>query len=135
MSTEISISLSLAEFKCDPDEISTLLGIVPTETWRVDELINPRGTLRYQYNGWALKSQLDTSAGLEEHMESLLKQLEPQWEIFTELGNCYDIEFSCVIYMEFGDQVPAIHFNKDILQKVANLNAEIDVDLYVLPAE
>ncbi len=52
-----------------------------------------------------------------------------RWAIVIYL---YDAEISCVVYVDVGDSVPAIHFDRDIIQKIAELNAEIDVDLYYI---
>ncbi|EAZ90382.1 DUF4279 domain-containing protein, partial [Crocosphaera chwakensis] len=65
------------------------------------------------------------------YIKSLFKQLQPVWNIVQEIGHNYDIEISCVIYTD--GEVPSIHFDQEIINKSHQINAEIDVDLYILP--
>ena len=131
MESEISASFTLTgEF--DPEEITTKVGIIPSETWKIGELIHPKGTIRHNKNGWSLKSKLET-AELEDHVRYVLEQLQPGWEPLAQLCTQHDAEIDCVIYVN--GQVPAIHFDKRIIDRVDKLNAEIDVDLYILSVE
>ncbi|MBC6481736.1 MAG: DUF4279 domain-containing protein [Hormoscilla sp. GM7CHS1pb] len=132
MESEILASFTLTgEF--DPEEITNKVGIIPSETWRMGELIHPKGTIRHQQNGWSLKSKLEKSAELEDHVKYVLEQLQPGWIPLAELCTQHDAEIDCVIYVN--GQVTAIHFDKRIIDLVNKLNAEIDVDLYVISGE
>lgn len=106
--------------------------------WKQDKLLTPgevgklqRGGIRKKHNGWRLNSKLEKSAELEYHIKSVLEQLQVGWLPLVELCSQYYAEIAGVIYYWNGS-VPAIHFDKNIMQQVAELNAEIDVDLYVL---
>ncbi|MGA9380240.1 MAG: DUF4279 domain-containing protein [Phormidium sp.] len=131
MESEIYAYFALTKFDFEPEEITAKLGIIPDETWRVGDLITPRGTIRKKHNGWRLNSKLEKSAELEDHVKSVLEQLQVGWLPLVELCSQYYAEIAGVIYYWSGS-VPAIHFDKHIMQQVAELNAEIDVDLYLL---
>ncbi len=134
MESEIYAYFMLTGMEFDPDEVTTKVSINPTETWRKGDLINLRGTRRHQENGWSVYSKIEKSADLEEHINSVLEQLHAGWIPLLELCKCYAAEIACVIYYRRGS-VPAIHFDPDIIAQAAKLNAEIDVDFYVLPEE
>ncbi|CCQ70045.1 hypothetical protein CWATWH0402_2107 [Crocosphaera watsonii WH 0402] len=51
--------------------------------------------------------------------------------MLQEISNNYDLEISCVVYTD--GEVPSIHLDQEIINKSQQINAEIDVDLYVLP--
>lgn len=127
MEFKISVSFVLAGLDLDPEEITVLVGIIPTTTWRIGDLIDPRASVRRKSNGWSLKSQLDKSAELDEHIKSVFEQLQPGWRSLVETCAQYDALIDCAIYVY--EQVPAVHFDKDIIQKSAELNAAIDVDI------
>ena len=131
MQSEISASFTLTGLDFEPEEITAKVGIIPSEIWRVGDLISQRATIRHKHNGWSVNSKLEKSADLEDHVQSVLEQLQPGWLSLVELCKRYYAEIECVIYI-VGDDRPAIHFDKHIMQQVAELNAEIDVDLYVL---
>lgn len=134
MESEIYAYFMLTGMEFDPDEVTTKVSINPTETWRKGDLINTRGTRRHKENGWSVYSKIEKSADLEEHINSVLEQLQAGWIPLLELCKCYAAEIACVIYYRRGS-VPAIHFDPDIVAQAAKLNAEIDVDFYVLPEE
>ncbi len=130
MELKISAALTLTGFDCDPEEITKILGILPTKTWIVGDLIG-RTILHRKENAWVLKSQLQKNADLESHIKDVLARLQPSWQKVVELCSKYDSEISCVIY-SVESQGEAIHFDKEILKSVFELNAEIDVDYYCL---
>lgn len=134
MESEIYAYFQLIGMEFDPDEITTKVGIKPTEIWRIGDLITSRGTRRHKQNGWSVYSQVQKSIYLEDYIKSVLEQLQPGWLPLVELCKRYDAEISCVIYYRSGS-VPAIHFDKYLVEMAHQLNAEIDVDFYVLPEE
>jgi len=132
MKSKIYAYFSLRGLDFDPEEITTKVGLIPTKTWKAGDLINPKATVCRKENGWSLKSELDESIDLEDHVRYLLQKLEPGWLPLIEICKKYYAEINCVVYAA-GNERPAIHFNKDIVDKAAKLNAEIDIDLYFLP--
>ncbi len=132
---EISVAFTLTDFDCDPEEITARVGITPTKTWRVGDFINKKKTMKYEYNGWKLHSKIEKNADLESHIISVLEQLKSGWESLVKISQSYYTEISCAIYIYSDTERPAIHFSKQIIQKIAELNAEIDVDIYILTDE
>ncbi|MBE9012942.1 DUF4279 domain-containing protein [Pseudanabaenaceae cyanobacterium LEGE 13415] len=133
MNAEMYAEFSLTGIDLNPEDVTSKVGIQPTKTWLKDELISSKAQIRYQQSGWKLRSYSTTSDDLSEHFHIVLEQLKQGWQPLVELCSIYDAEFCGVIYTS-GDR-PAIHFDKEILKAVLQLNAEIDVDLYVLPLE
>ncbi|MFE1746281.1 DUF4279 domain-containing protein [Coleofasciculus sp. H7-2] len=133
MEYEISAAFTLTGFDFNPEEITAKVGIIPTKIWKVGDLIHPKAGIRRKRNGWSLESKLEKSAELEDHIKSVLEQIQPGWLPMVEISSRYEAEIDCVVYVR--GQVPAIHFDKDIVEQAAKLNAEIDVDLYVLPVD
>lgn len=134
MESEIYAYFSLIGIDFDPDEITAKVGIKPTKTWRVGDLVTPRAIIRKKHNGWRVDSQVEDSIHLEDYIKSVLEQLQPGWLPLVELCKRYDSEIACVIYYRSGS-VPSIHFDKHLVDMAHQLNAEIDVDFYVLPEE
>ncbi len=131
MPFEISASLTITGLDFDPQDITDKLGIIPTKTWKIGDLIHPKGTIKRKHNGWVLKSNLSKDNDLEAHIKSLLEQLQPVWDRVQEISHKYDTEISCVIYTD--GEVPSIHLDQEIINKSHQINAEIDIDLYILP--
>lgn len=131
MKTETIVYFLLTDFQEDPEEISLLLSISPSKTWKVGDLRIPKSILCHESNGWRLNSNMSDSEELEKHVRGLLEQLKPCWKKLIELTtNCY-AQLSCVIYI-YDFVRPAIHFDLDIIQKLTEIHTAIDVDLYIL---
>src|SRR5947207_9065115 len=133
VSTRISAALTLTGSGYDPDEITQQVGVTPTDTWRLGERIQ-NTALRHKHDGWSFSTGLQESFDLSQQVRTLLDQLQPY---FAALTNCcrrwsLEAEIECVIYAE--GQIPAIHFDPDDVKRIAELGAEIDVDLYVFGA-
>jgi hypothetical protein len=60
MKSEILVSFLLTDFEIASEEVTCLLGIIPSKTWKLGDVINPRSTLLRKTNGWQLKSSLDS---------------------------------------------------------------------------
>ena len=132
MWSELSVQFTLRGVDLDPVEITNSLGLEPTKTWRAGERVSAIVVPRfYTDSAWRLHSGLPDTINLEEQIKSLLDRLEPVWPIAVELGNRHYAEFSCVVYSYGGDR-PAISFDNEVIRRVAELNAAIDVDRYIL---
>lgn len=129
---EIYVAFTLTDFDCGPEEITARVGITPAETWKMGEFINKKKTMRYEYNGWQVHSKPEKTEELENHLISVLEQLKIGWKFLVEISRLYYAEISCAIYIYSDTERPTIHFSKQVIQKIAELNADIDVDIYIL---
>ena len=124
---EVRVCLTLTSKKYSPEEVTLATGLQPTKTWRMEDWIV--GTARsYDWNGWSLASGLDMASELEDHLSALLTRLEPAMSALKELSCRWDLEVSCVIYAKVF--VQPCHFDRETIQKLASLGAQIDVDFY-----
>jgi len=130
MKTEIKINLVFFDFSMSPDDLSQKLGINATSTWRKgDQGITV--PIRKKTNGWELSSGLDKSTDFEKHIDALLAKIRPHKQQFIEMGKVLSPVLSFVVYSYDGAR-PSMGFSKEAIQELAELNAEIDIDLYVL---
>ncbi len=138
MRSEISVYLAFAGFDFDPEEITRLTGITPTRTRRAGDPVSwasslseeNRQRIRVKANRWIVNSGLDSNVDLPTQVKALLRRLEPAWERLIELGQQYEPVMECIVRSYGGDR-PEIFFDKEVIRKLIQLNAEIDVDLYV----
>lgn len=128
MDFKISAYFRLSGQNLEPEDITALVGVIPTNSWRTGDLIDPRLKKRRKYNAWIVESQLDKSAELDEHIKAVFEKLQPGWESLVKISPQFDTFICGVIYAY--SYIPAINFDKYIIQKAGELNAGIDVDLY-----
>ena len=125
MQSKVRVRFSFYGFDCDPEEITLAVGIEPSEITRI-------GETRFKGNAWTVESGISEEVDLPTQVRSLLHRLDSSWPSLVQLGQRYDAVITCVVESYGGDQ-PAIYFEKDIVKRVAELNAHLDVDLYILP--
>ena len=132
MHSEVHAAYTLTGMEFDPDVITRKLQIAPTKTWRLGDPIQET-ILRHKHDGWSISSDLSDTDDLEDHMRALLKLIYPRRKQLEQLRRQYKLEaeFACAIYTYDGSR-PAIHFDSEIVRQVAELGAEIDIDLFIL---
>jgi hypothetical protein len=121
----------LAGFTRDPTEITAIAGIEASKTWRAGDPIE-RSVRKYDGNGWRVSALVPVTV-VEEGVAELLDRLRPHWAKLCELSVESRVELGVVIYAD--SEMPSIHFRSDQIQRLAELSAKIDVDVYCLPSE
>jgi hypothetical protein len=130
MKTEIKASLGFTDFPMSPQDLTKELGIEPTNSWRTGE-IGTMSKLPMKNNGWELGSGLELSRDFESHLKALLDKIRPYKENFIDAGKKYPAILSCIVYI-YGQDRPFVGFESTSVKELAELNATIDIDLYIL---
>jgi len=109
------------------EEISSSLGMRPTESWRKGD--------PGQYNpsrpdsGWCLYSPLPRSnLRIDEHVEALLPLLEAQTSVVRALSERFTTYLVCVGH--FSESSPGFFLSKEVIERLGNLGLSLDCDLY-----
>jgi len=131
MYSEIRVGWLYRGADLNPDEITAILGVKPTRTWRKGDR---RGRATLPIGGWQLGSGLAVDQQLDEHIRALVALLRPIEENAAALAGRYDCMLACSV-RSFGGDRPAIHFDADVVDFVAKCGGSIDVDLYVFSEE
>lgn len=116
----------------DPDEVTRILGVSPTQALRRDQLVPTPTSVRRQETGvWLLKSEGKVaSTSLERHLLYLLDLLEPRGAALERLRNMADVtaDFFCFWLSATGHGGPI--FSADVMRRVAATGAELGIDFY-----
>jgi len=126
----------LVSGKFDPLDLTTFLGIEPTEFWRSDDVLTiGKGSAKWRFDGWALTSPADSDMDWPKKLTYLLRRLEPVKKKLLEYTKNHrlEIEVQCVAYTD--DRVPVSWFSKSLLKQIVTFEASLDLDLYVLGQE
>jgi hypothetical protein len=127
---EIKVSLKIHDFFCDASEITSILGISPTETWKKGEPTTQRGIVKYKSNGWVYRIIRNDVVLAGEVIDELINIFKDKLSNFEKLPQeCY-IEFSIVGFLDKG--MPSFFFGKQNIGFLHAIGAEIDFDLYGL---
>jgi len=129
-------AVTLTTMQIDPAEVTAMLGITPSQVWYAGQLIHLAASLRYKHNGWSLahraKHKENESIEIGVQTRELLEKLFMHEEELLTLRTHCQFEIACVLYCPLDESVPAVHFDAGTLQKLSILQAEIDIDIYVV---
>lgn len=113
----------------DPEEITTALGLQPSEAWRKGDR-NERTHYERKFSRWSLDSRLNRSASLEDHVRDVLSQSLGFAERIRQLAQDYTVYVQLVGW--FHNDYPGFGLDKQTISGLDQLNLGIDCDFYYL---
>jgi hypothetical protein len=128
MTDEIIVRLKVTSASRTPEQISDATGILCDHSWRIGEK-REKTILVEKTNGWVLNSKMPKNAPLEVQIEELLERLIVHADRIRVLSEHETVELSCVVY---ASAPPSLNFNKSVIQRVCQLGASLDIDLYLI---
>ena len=110
------------------ETITEQLGLEPTEAWNVGD-INPRTGPARKFMSWRLKSGLDDTRSVDEHIKSLLLAIGHKTAEIRRLWVDYDLQLQCVGFYP-PSSGSGMHFDREVVRQAAQLGLAIDCDHY-----
>jgi len=131
MENEIHVDFCIFNFTETIDEVTTIMGCSPSKAWLKGDNINSK-LPKYvtTHNRWVLSSRLELNSCFEDHLESLLTQLENQKDNVKRVLEIYDSGIYVAIY--FHEINPGFKVSNELARRVSQLGLSIDFDLYCL---
>ena len=129
---EISARLVITGFACDPHHITKLLGIQPDAMWRIGDALSFTSERKRTDNGWAIESKISNTVDLDAHIAAILEVIGNAKSNFKNLPQDSTVYLSCGITVNRGPGGPSIVFSPQMVASLAELGAEIGIDIYCL---
>ncbi len=122
------VRLKITSKILSPEEINTSLNIQCDKSWKVGDK-RGKSNIIERNNGWILNSGMDEKLDLELHISALLDRLSNSKEKIKSITKHCTVDFSCALYSK---ELPALYFDKRIINSISELNANFDIDLYLV---
>ena len=122
------------EFEAAPKAVLTKLGIKSyEEIWEKGTPKVAGRSVKHKNSGFAIgvDSKAKTFDG---RVLSVLQKLHPHREHLKALCGEYHAELSIAAYV-IGDEIPPLGLSKEAIKLLSDLEAEVDLDLYVCPED
>ena len=127
--TDVRVSLVFFDFEADPDLITDTLGIQPDDVRRKGELgvLGGKQEFRAPHNLWALNSRagsLDPNVQIREllaRIETVQEKIDPAW----------NPSFNILWKSRILGAGAGPYYEKDVIEGIAEMGAEIYQDLYL----
>lgn len=113
----------------DPDEITQLLAISPSEAWKKGDR-NEITHYERKFSGWHLDSRLDQFTPLETQMIDVLDQLQGKSLEVAAIKKTHAAYIQLVGY--FHGSYPGLHFEAELVSELAKFHLSVDFDFYDL---
>ncbi len=110
-------------------EIQELYELLPDRVWSPGD-IRPNTKIIEKSIGCIFSSGLEKEASLDQHLAALLLRTNSVAATIKGMSEQNTIEVLCAIYAK---SVPSLYFESNIVEGIANLGANFDIDLYLLP--
>jgi hypothetical protein len=110
------------------EAITELLGIEPANAWNIGDT-NPRNGKPRTFMLWDIRSGLDDTQPLEQHVDRLLDCLSLKSDVLPKLWLEYDLVLQCVGYYPINSG-PGIHLSRDVIRRAAQFGLSVDYDFY-----
>ncbi len=120
-------NLSIFTKSYTPEELNKIIGINADKIMHCGEARSKGSSMKWEENVWVITSTKKESNILSEHIRELLDRIKPFSDKLLKLQNC-EIQFDCIIE---GDENPELSFSNDLMRDISNLNASLDIDMYV----
>lgn len=127
---EVKVLFFIFSDSLAPSVITETLGIQPDEEWEKGSVI--REDLERKTNAWAISAKGDSAADILRQVDHIIARLASVRGPLLRIAPACHFELSCAIYIHEGPAAPGIHFGAEVVQFLAGIGAEIDVDIYCL---
>jgi hypothetical protein len=126
--TETIVRLKIISDTLTPDKISSQTGLQCDRSWRIGDLRH-RTAIRERNSGWILGSGLPKADCIDDHLDAIWSILGPVKDKIRQLSETETVELSVVIY---SSSSPELYFESSRINRLAQLGASLDIDLYVI---
>jgi hypothetical protein len=113
----------------DLEEISKVLGIVPTQQYLIGDRVNHKVVRKN--SAWQYGTEYEESDDIRDQLNKVYFALKDKVAELQRLKMLYqlDYRFTIVIFMN-GHTPPVIFFHRDILHFIDQIEADIEIDAY-----
>jgi hypothetical protein len=130
--TKVMVEFEISGDKFDPNALTELLGINPTETRKKGE----PGRLKHIVNKhsiWLYSTRYKESNDVGTQLKDIFDIFKDKTAILKEIKNNYDVEMGiCVVIKVENKEPPAMSFRRWFMKFLHEIDADVDFDMYIL---
>ena len=133
------IILRFIDFDFNPDEITEKLGLAPLSIARKGEdyFVGKRKVKKtWEYNHWDYELKTKTNDFIGETISKFFEtMIEPRLDMIKEISRKCEITRLIIVQYYYSGCNPGCAFEKSQVKILADIDAEIDMDIYCLSEE
>lgn len=116
-----------------PKTLTSLLDILPSETWRKGDISGNNSKRAKKYDCWQFSTGDQNVYDINDSLKVIYEKFVDKKKMIKEfvVENKLDVSLDIKIEMN-KDQTPAVYFEKEILDFLHWIEAIIDIDMYII---
>lgn len=128
---QIEVLLTLTGQGFSPEDVTAMISLAPTKTWRAGDLIG-KSKLKRKQDGWAFGLPKREALEVDALLQELLDAVEPYKGGIAQVLSRFslEIEVACVIYIE--EVAPVFTITADTMRRLVALGSDFDIDIILL---
>lgn len=129
--TNVRASLRIMGEDFDIQEVTEMLDISPSETWRKGDFVRNTKRLR-TYTAWIYNTEVLETLNICALTEQINLIFSPKVDKIAFLKKEYDLDISIdfIVVVE-NDDPPSIYFESDFIKFASKIGAQFDIDMYI----
>ena len=134
MNCNIKLRLAVFGDTFDLNELTNLVNLKPTNTYLKGDIIEGyTKVVKRKESSWSYSIKPLETLYFSEYANELLEKFEEKVLLIREFSRNNDLMVKLFIVLEMSeDQTPAFYMDRRFLKFVNDLNAEMDVDMYII---
>ncbi|GGH65929.1 beta-galactosidase/beta-glucuronidase [Filimonas zeae] len=130
---EIKLIFSVVGASLNPLSLSEVIKIAATRYWFKDDVIPNRAKLiRRKETCWEYAFDVLNTLDVNEVTGMFLLKFDSVLEALALYINGNNLESKLSLVVKMYGETPAVQFDKEFLKKIAQINAELEIDLYMI---
>ncbi len=126
---EVKVYFLLSGFKIEPNEITDIIGINPTKTYKKGDKRTKKSIVKYEKNGWILSVEENNITQVDILFKKLLEKLSNKKKQIKSLIN---VEKTFVVVVYTYDLMPGICYDYKTIADIHEFEANIEHDIICL---
>ncbi|TFE02339.1 DUF4279 domain-containing protein [Jeotgalibacillus salarius] len=128
--TKTMLYFEIAATHMDTKSVTEKLGVTPSERYQNGDLIEGSNRYRKQ-SAWRISSGYQEDLFLDDSFKKVIDPLREKISVINDIRKEYNATCRLIVVSEmFDGHTPALGFPADIVRFAAEVDAEIDLDLY-----
>jgi hypothetical protein len=126
---ECSVSLRFWGDELIPDEVTKLLGIIPTQAYRKGDIFRGKVYDLIRKTGfWKYSVKRSAGVYLEDQISMIFDQLSGDLDVWRELTTRFDADLFCGLWLKRWNR--GLDFSPQTLQRISERGLSIGLDIY-----
>lgn len=130
--SKVKVTFAIYGDEFNINNVSEILNLSPSKT-RIKGVTPPGGKIPSPTTGWSLSTEYEDSHDVMDQINNLSFTLKRKTSELKKIKKIYDVKYVFMLSIKIEDgKAPGFHLDGELLSFVSEIDAAIDLDMYIL---